>query len=398
MHSILIPFYIVVYLVSSTLSQKLFLLGGHVDDANPVWKDLYKLTKKEQPVIAVAISGASSLEVGLEAYNLPDETHQSYKDLFLSYGFQPKLIELAIDNYETAAKNPNNIDIVSSADVIFFNGGDQSRHARAWLNDDGSDSPIMKALRKRVNDGAIIAGTSAGTAVQDNPTFGEGVSYGYLYYNADLAQKNIGDLNGLADDREGTSDFRYYNNGGYMHGFNFLPTYLMDTHFDTRGRFGRLIVALKNLKKSVGLGVGEDTALFIDKDQATVFGKAGVTIIDVEDAIFPSTYYFSAENVRITYLTHGDSYDFTEKSIKTSKYFFKGSQTRVYESDDIFGNFELIKTISSLVTSSSSESIGLSKESNPTFRVSFIKDDQYHGFGIETDFSVQNLRVDISDK
>ena len=55
---------------------------------------------------------------------------------------------------------------------IFFNGGDQSRHSRAWLNDDGSDSDIMRALRTRFANGAVVAGTSAGCAIQADPSFG----------------------------------------------------------------------------------------------------------------------------------------------------------------------------------------------------------------------------------
>jgi cyanophycinase-like exopeptidase len=110
---------------------------------------------------------------------------------------------------------------------VFFNGGDQSRHARAWFKDDGTDSDIMRVLRDRFIEGLVIAGTSAGAAIQSNPTYGEGYSYGYYYFNADLKTCRIGEQ--LVDDRDGTNSFRYDENGGYMKGFGFVQDVLVDT-------------------------------------------------------------------------------------------------------------------------------------------------------------------------
>lgn len=48
---------------------------------------------------------------------------------------------------------------------------------------------------------------------------------------------------GLYDIRNGTSGFQYEYNAGKFQGFGFFP-YLLDTHFDKRGRLGRIIPAL----------------------------------------------------------------------------------------------------------------------------------------------------------
>lgn len=114
--------------------------------------------------------------------------------------------------------------IVSS---VFFNGGDQSRHSRSWLNDDGSDSDIMIVLRNKFAAGTVIAGTSAGMAVQGEYTFGSGRSYGYYYFNADLNFCNIGEP--FEDFRDPSDEFRYYDNGAYLTGFGFLQNILVDT-------------------------------------------------------------------------------------------------------------------------------------------------------------------------
>jgi len=84
----------------------------------------------------------------------------------------------------------------------------------------------MLALRERIAEGkVVIAGTSAGAAIQSNPTFGSGTSYGYFYYNADLKTCRIGEP--LLDDR-GT-EFREDFNGAYTHGFGFVQNALVDT-------------------------------------------------------------------------------------------------------------------------------------------------------------------------
>jgi cyanophycinase len=119
--------------------------------------------------------------------------------------------------------------------VIFFNGGDQSRHSRSWFNNNGSDSDIMKVLRTRFAEGAIVAGTSAGSAIMSNPTYGEGYSYGYYYFNSDLKPCAIGDL--LRDDRDGTNSFRYKENGGYMTGFGFVSNALVDTQYASCNKY-----------------------------------------------------------------------------------------------------------------------------------------------------------------
>lgn len=92
-----------------------------------------------------------------------------------------------------------------------FNGGDQSRHARTWLKDDGTPNEMFSIVASRAAaDKVVLGGTSAGTMIMGNPTYGYGSSFGQLYFHKSygLAQKQVkdGEVDGtaLADVRNGT--------------------------------------------------------------------------------------------------------------------------------------------------------------------------------------------------
>ncbi|KAJ6645247.1 Cyanophycinase [Pseudolycoriella hygida] len=375
---------------------KLFLLGGATsDDSSSIYNAIREATEVLHPKIAVVISAAPSLEDGLDAYFVSEPGWKSYEQLFIDYGFDPSVVYLAIDNYEGANSNTTtlgreNIEKIRSADAIFFNGGDQSRHSRAWLEDDGSDTEIMVVLRDRFSKGAVIAGTSAGMAVQGEQTFGSGTSYGYYFYNGDLKQLKVGEE--LADDRDPNDEYRYDENGAYVKGFGFLTDALVDTHFDARGRFGRLIVAMRSVGVVHGFGVDEDTALYIHNDVANVYGTWGVWIIDKTTETIPDAQdYFASDNIRIHYLTEGDSYNVITKEVTSTKAIVTSVDGIAYASISIFGRDQGLRSIKSLVVSNSNVSRGLSRENNPTCEVVFEKDERTRSYVSESQYTIANL-------
>ena len=105
------------------------------------------------PRIAVVTSAAYDTAAGNDAYSNDTEAI-SYYSLFNLFGMVPKHISLHRDNYKIHG-DPNttegmaNLILISKADIIYFNGGDQSRHVRAWLNDDGSMTSLLKVIRER---------------------------------------------------------------------------------------------------------------------------------------------------------------------------------------------------------------------------------------------------------
>lgn len=151
--------------------------------------------------------------------------------------------------------------MLRDADLIFFDGGDQIRHSRCWLNDNGSPIEMFKLISTRaLADKVILGGTSAGTMIWSNPAYGGGSSFGHLYFanSAGLAPKKISDGaqggTGLHDIRNGTSGLQYEENGGMFTGFGFLP-YLLDTHFDARGRLARIIPGLFQIRSELAIGM-----------------------------------------------------------------------------------------------------------------------------------------------
>lgn len=85
---------------------------------------------------------------------------------------------------------------------------------------------------------------------------------------------------------------------------------LLDTHFDVRGRLGRIVPGLVQTKYDVGLGLDEPACLYYDNGIGKVFGKGGAFIVDITKANRNQKQYFTINNVMVNYLTVGDTYNF----------------------------------------------------------------------------------------
>lgn len=281
------------------------------------------------PRVAIITAAAANQADGIDKYtNDTTSGAWAYSNLFQRHGFAPKHILSHHDTYATNSGNSSstgqaNIAIINQADIVYVIGGDQSRLARTFLNNDGSDSPLMAAIRTRYNSGNLIyAGDSAGTAIAPSTSYGEGISIGYLNQNtlraitpADCPYVSATAPSCLTSP---TADF-----GTKIQGFGFIPNANVDTHFDNRGsktgRFGRLIAALKNIGPQVGYGIDQNTALYFNGDVATVYGTSGVYIAEASSSNFPAGSKFNAAGVRLSYLTAGDSFKFSDRSITTTK-------------------------------------------------------------------------------
>jgi cyanophycinase len=64
-------------------------------------------------------------------------------------------------------------------------------------------------------------------------------------------------------------------------GFGFLHNVIIDTHFDARGRFGRLVQAIAAQPGSIGIGLDEDTGVVIEKGtRLKAIGSSSVVVVD----------------------------------------------------------------------------------------------------------------------
>jgi len=369
----------------------LFLGGGSIDDYNAEYYEALKSkTGKVNPEVVVLCSAASSYDSAYSAYYEDITGSLSYKNLFEMYGFTTTWIPITIDNYQTEAYAQENIDIIANADVIFFNGGDQAKHARCLIENNGTDTPLLEAIRIANTNGAIIAGTSAGTAIQGEYTYGEGDAYGYLEANG-LVWKNISDIS-FADPSD---DY----NGGYTYGFGFLTDIdaCIDTHVDGRGRIGRLPVAMRDLNADFGIGVSENTGIYIKDGVGEVYGENGVYIINGYYANYSVATYFEADGFEVSSLTSGDSYDFNTSTVTSSKALITRTRYRkVYNSDEIVTGDEGFRVLERLVDAKPTTAVGYSYYRNPEFRFDFTKDVYTKGYKGDGKYTVDNVKMDIT--
>ena len=150
------------------------------------------------------------------------------------------------------AMRPDFAQRVASASGIFFGGGDQSRITRALL-----DTPVGAAIALAFERGAVVGGTSAGTACQSDPMI------------------------------TGEGDFKVLlaNNVELVRGFGFFRGVIVDQHFIARQRSNRLFSVILEHPDLLGVGIDEATAVWVRPDQTfEVIGHGWVMVIDASGA------------------------------------------------------------------------------------------------------------------
>lgn len=139
------------------------------------------------------------------------------------------------------------VKAIDRATGIFFTGGDQK-----LLVSRLRETKIADELHRRLRDGLVIAGTSAGASMMSATMLDEGDS-------KECARKGIVTLG---------------------EGMGFLPGMIIDQHFAQRGRLGRLLAAVAERPDLLGVGIGEDTAMIVEGDSFRVIGRGVATVID----------------------------------------------------------------------------------------------------------------------
>lgn len=428
---------------------KLFLSGGAYDDANVdlFVNGLRKATGRDAnftpnlastsncgtnwattacPRIAVITAAKDSYATGLDAFqnDIPATSTSSlkrgYYNLFQTHGFSPKFITAHVDNYSVhaSASTPEgqaNIAVINQADAVWFVGGDQAKIIRTLLTDSGADSGLAAALRARWNNGSgnlVIAGDSAGNHALNVKMHAAGVSYGYLYYGADLPSTPVTGWQTLGDTRDGTAALRYLENGATMKGLGFLPAgILSDTHFDSRsGRLGRLAAALRSLSVQQGFGVDENTGVVVDTaaQTATVYGTNKLLIVDTAAASVQVGTYYKVNGLRVSLLTPGDRYNYSSKVVTSSKTAIGSSYyySSYYDSADIFAALETSKSLTRVVDQTPTTNVGTAPvpvyssgpsypSGAPVIKLRFTRDATTKGYYAGGKYTVDKVKVDI---
>ncbi|RYY05760.1 MAG: cyanophycinase, partial [Sphingobacteriaceae bacterium] len=159
-----------------------------------------------------------------------------------------------IRNFNFSKHDVNDIkwvDSLAGAKLIYILGGDQNRFMKSVLN-----TPVYTAIHKAYQNGATIAGTSAGAAVMSK----------YMITGVQLRDKKYNE----------TFDKLWDKNIEFSEGLGLLNHTIIDQHFLKRNRYNRLISALAAKPGDICVGIDESTAIIVRGNKATVTGESQV--------------------------------------------------------------------------------------------------------------------------
>jgi cyanophycinase len=232
--------------MSAKPKGRLIIIGGHED-------------KQGEQTILKAVArrahGADGrLVVVTVASDEPEELGREYRRLFKELGVGH--VDVVDIRTREEAGEEKYIEKIGKAKVVFFTGGDQLR-----ITSQIGDSPLFRCMHEIYEQGATIAGTSAGAAAMPETM-----------------------LNGGESDKSNEISALEM-----APGLAFISGVVIDSHFAERGRMGRLLGAVAQNPRNIGLGIDEDTAIVVTgEDRFEVIGSGAVYVVDGMDISYSS--------------------------------------------------------------------------------------------------------------
>ena len=137
---------------------------------------------------------------------------------------------------------------------------------------------------------------------------------------------------------------------------------------------------------------------------ATVYGKNGVFIVDTTFSLKTQSDYFHLKNIKLSYLSAGDSFNFKTRQISTTKKVISPSIGGFSDSNDILSDYECTRLATRLVDQFGFENLGRTKipldepypSSTPIFNILFYKDQETIGYKNGSSYTIENIRMDFS--
>lgn len=213
----------------------LVIIGGHEDH------DGDRVILKE---VARHITNGKLLLATIASHE-PNGYLEKYRATFAELGVK-EVEELYIDD-RAEATHDDKLAMFKDVHAVFFSGGDQLR-----ITSQIGDTPIYQHVHEIFRSGGLIAGTSAGASVMSETMLVRGRSGSSF---------RVGDLR-------------------MAPGLGLLPNVIIDQHFAERGRIGRLIGAVAQNPRVLGIGIDEDTAIVVKGGQFKVIGSGAVYLVD----------------------------------------------------------------------------------------------------------------------
>jgi cyanophycinase len=226
------------------------------------------------------------IEVITTASTIPYEVGENYINAFGKIGCTNVDVMHIRTRHDT--QNDDFLERIKTCDAVMFSGGNQLRLS---VTDGGTEFlAIMK--RRYMQENFLIAGTSAGAMAMSKTMIYEG--------NATRAH--------LKGEVKITT------------GLGFIDSVIIDSHFEKRGRFGRLVQAVATNPSCIGIGLGEDTGMLITEgNKMEAIGSGLVVIIDGHDILhsniadIPDGNPISIENLKVHFCEKGNGYIISDR-------------------------------------------------------------------------------------
>jgi len=237
-------------------------------------------------VVQEAGGPGARIEIITTASTIPMEVGENYRNAFGKIGCENVDIMHVRTRQDTL--NKDYLQRIKTCDAVMFSGGNQLRLS---VTDGGTEFLAIMA-RRYMNENFLIAGTSAGAMAMSKTMIYEG--------NATRAH--------LKGEVKITT------------GLGFIDSVIIDSHFEKRGRFGRLAQAVATNPSCIGIGLGEDTGMLITGgDKMEAIGSGLVVIIDGHDILhnnigdIPDSNPISIENLKVHFCEKGNGYVISER-------------------------------------------------------------------------------------
>jgi cyanophycinase len=250
----------------------LLIIGGHED------KDQDKIILR---MLVRKVGKSGKLVVATIASTQPNIMFDEYERCLRGLGMR-HVHHLSINTREEA-RLESRVRVLSDADAVFFTGGDQLK-----ITSQIGDSPVFTRVREIFDAGGLIAGTSAGASVMSETMMVSG--------KGDESYR-IGSLLQLAP------------------GLGLLQGVIIDQHFSQRGRIGRLLGAVAQNPRMLGIGLDEDSAILVQRGRFQVLGTNAVHVVDGSRVSFTNITEAEPDSmlciygVRLHVLNQADTFD-----------------------------------------------------------------------------------------
>jgi cyanophycinase len=238
--------------------------GGH----RPILEEIARRVKDGKLVVATMASEE------------PTEQWDTYRKVFSELGIE-NVVHFDVRSREELLENPR-LDLLQQEDVLFFAGGDQTKVTSRF-----GGTALCTRMREIYERGGTIAGTSSGASVMSE----------VMMTGGDENSSSNAATTRLAA------------------GLALVPGVIIDQHFAERGRISRLLKAVGQNPRLLGLGIDEDTAVLMESHRRfAVIGSGAVYVVDGRRMLFSNAAEEdeaapSIHGLTLHVLSEGDAFD-----------------------------------------------------------------------------------------